>query len=430
MPLYDFSLDIGPNEGFTPEKDIFGHKAFGERLTNLLANTNFPITLAIDAQWGEGKTTFLKMWAGHLRNEGFPVIEFDSFVNDYYDDPFIPLAGELVALAHKNGIKAGIANKAKKVGIALAKGAAKIGVKALTLNALDNQTLEGIKEDVADGLADYTAKEVGELIDRYNTTKNEFESFRDALRNLPAKLHAGPKHDDGQPINSKPLVFIIDELDRCRPDYALRLLERVKHFYSVENVHFVFGAHISSIENSVLATYGKNINAALYLQKFFTIKCNLPNQNNNKESNKSVYLKNLNKIFNIRFDIYDLENYLIEENISLRKIEKIFSQYMMIHRDERYESLSYYLLLLCIIRNSNQQMYQKILKGEMAPDEAGKVINKLYPMHPNAHWVSIIQNALTDNATNEVREAFGLRLMAGNLNAFLDNKFLSWETSS
>ena len=66
----------------------------------------------------------------------------------------------------------------------------------------------------------------------------------------------------------KPLVFIIDELDRCRPVFALAMLERIKHFFAVPNVHFVLGVNQAQLQNSIVAAYGAGVNGQLYLQKF------------------------------------------------------------------------------------------------------------------------------------------------------------------
>jgi ABC-type hemin transport system ATPase subunit len=92
MKLFLPPLDIGELEGFMPDKDIFGRAIHGKRLTNLITTVSDPLVIAVDGQWGSGKTTFLKMWAGELRKSGFPVIFFDAFENDYAEDAFAAAA--------------------------------------------------------------------------------------------------------------------------------------------------------------------------------------------------------------------------------------------------------------------------------------------------------------------------------------------------
>jgi hypothetical protein len=79
------------------------------------------------------------------------------------------------------------------------------------------------------------------------------------------------------------LVIVVDELDRCRPDYALAMLEIIKHFFAVDHVHFVLGVNLRELENSVKARYGAGINAGLYLQKFITVTVALPDAADNRD---------------------------------------------------------------------------------------------------------------------------------------------------
>jgi predicted KAP-like P-loop ATPase len=88
MRLFPPPLEIGDEEGFTKEKDIFGRSGIGRGLTNIISRVTDPLVIAVDNEWGTGKTTFLKMWAGELRKLGVPVIYFDAFQHDYVEDAF------------------------------------------------------------------------------------------------------------------------------------------------------------------------------------------------------------------------------------------------------------------------------------------------------------------------------------------------------
>ena len=76
-------IDISREEGFSKDKDIFNREKFGEKLANLFENSQEDIVVALDAQWGEGKSTFVKMWQGYVENhidKKFKTIYFDAFV--------------------------------------------------------------------------------------------------------------------------------------------------------------------------------------------------------------------------------------------------------------------------------------------------------------------------------------------------------------
>jgi hypothetical protein len=91
MRFFPPPLDIADDEGFAPEKDLFQRAVFGAGLTNLVDVSDDPLVLVLDSPWGTGKTTFIKMWAGQLRANGFPVIYFDAFANDHVDNGFLAL---------------------------------------------------------------------------------------------------------------------------------------------------------------------------------------------------------------------------------------------------------------------------------------------------------------------------------------------------
>ena len=71
-----------------------------------------------------------------------------------------------------------------------------------------------------------------------------------------------------------PMVFIIDELDRCRPTFAIELLERVKHIFDVPNLVFVFGINRDELCTSLQSIYGE-IDASVYLRRFFDMEFTL-----------------------------------------------------------------------------------------------------------------------------------------------------------
>lgn len=89
MKLIVPQLTILENEGFLPEKDIFSRKQFAEELTRLIKNADGELVIALDAKWGEGKTTFAKMWRGLLAEQKITSIYFDAFENDFIDDPLL-----------------------------------------------------------------------------------------------------------------------------------------------------------------------------------------------------------------------------------------------------------------------------------------------------------------------------------------------------
>ena len=89
-------IDIDPSDPF--KNDTLGKKEYAVQLKNLMEQVEEPLVLAINAPWGEGKTTFVKMWQILLEQKGFKTVFFDAFANDYIHDPFLAVVSEIYSL--------------------------------------------------------------------------------------------------------------------------------------------------------------------------------------------------------------------------------------------------------------------------------------------------------------------------------------------
>jgi predicted KAP-like P-loop ATPase len=381
MRLFPPPLEIGDEEGFTPEKDIFGRAQRGVGLTNLVSLVSDPTVTAVDGQWGSGKTTFLKMWAGELRKAGFPVVYFDAFENDHVDDAFLAIAGEVIALAQKrkkaNSSKGkALVKSAVGAGKVLLRSSLKLGVKAATLGAIAGADLEGLSDDIAAELEGLTDKYLGELLTQQKQQKDAIQGFRDALTELPALLSEKPNESGSNAPALKPLVFIIDELDRCRPTFALEILERIKHFFSVPNVHFVLGVHLDQLRNSVVVAYGPSIDAQTYLQKFVHLTFFLVDQGRYRsERVVPKFVAYLRKVLDFKKEDNDtvdgateLIQYVAEtQDVSLRAIERIMTNLAvgLAYSPSNVIRPSPILGGLCILKVVRSDLYAKAKKGQL-----------------------------------------------------------------
>ena len=85
--------------------------------------------------------------------------------------------------------------------------------------------------------------------------------------------------DELLPEKGNRLIVFIDELDRCKPSYAVRLLERIKHYFSHENITFVFSVNINELQHTIKKYYGNDFNGSRYLDRFFDLRVTLPPPN-------------------------------------------------------------------------------------------------------------------------------------------------------
>jgi energy-coupling factor transporter ATP-binding protein EcfA2 len=185
---------IADTAGFTTENDLFGFREFGERLANLVSNIDQPIILALDGPWGCGKSTFVRQWAGLLRQRKVPVIVLDAFANDYHEDAFIPLASEIAALAQATapqdtGLLARYFENAKKAGRVLLPFMSRTAIRVATAGVLSAEELEttsGEIKEAVKGLADDSGALAEKLIDEQlkhaQANRDALQTFRNGLR--------------------------------------------------------------------------------------------------------------------------------------------------------------------------------------------------------------------------------------------------------
>ncbi len=253
--------DITLYEDGFEKHDQLSRLADGERLSELLTKISDPLVVALNGPWGSGKSFFLKCWVGeHLQREDNSdlTLYFDAFANDYLDDPLIALIGAIDGRFDKGTAGKKYWEKARAVAPALGRAAFRIAVAGATAGVIRRA------DELGDTIANATSDELSNAADTFwkqeQGRREAMEAFREALEKLAGETR---------------LIIVIDELDRCRPDYALSLLEMIKHFFNVPNVHFVLGVNLDALQNTVRARYGTGIDAAQYLQKFIQLTMTL-----------------------------------------------------------------------------------------------------------------------------------------------------------
>ena len=267
--------------------DLLARQAITKQLTNLVATQKPPLAISLHGQWGTGKTFLLMRWQKDLEKEGFKAIYFNAWEDDFCDDPLLAILGQMSETFKQGDLKT-LADKVIKTGLAL--------LKKNALSILENKT----------GMTFDTGQDERSPLDNYLAQR----ATKDELKNALAKMSEAISNE-----TTHPLVFIIDELDRCRPTFAVELLERVKHIFDAPNLVFVFGVNRDELSKSLKSIYGE-INSDVYLRRFFDFEFNLP------EVGSQVFAEHLMERFNFRQvfqslsdavghpqSIYDYQNY-------------------------------------------------------------------------------------------------------------------------
>lgn len=364
MRLKSPEIEIPFNDPF--KNDLLGRQDSATTLTELICSTAEPLVLSINASWGEGKTTFLSMWRQLLTNKAVNTLYFNAWENDFSEDAFVSLIGELELGIEELQPKLpdeSIAQlaKVKKFAASLMKRSIPTAVKLATAGIVD---LDDFSEET---LANFSEKLADEQVKRYEKSRKSVAEFKLALSDLSSTLS-----NQG---NSFPLVILIDELDRCRPPYAIKILEAVKHFFSVPNVVFVLAIDRTQLGHSISSMYGTGMDVSGYLRRFIDIDYNLPRPKKgafSKAQFAQFGLIELLKKRTVRESQYELDNLdnvfagIFEAlDCSLREQERCFTLLSLAIRTTPNNYLIHPILLsaLITIKIKNHELYQSLTKG-------------------------------------------------------------------
>ena len=300
-------IRVRPAEIEMPEDDPFKNDLLNRKepaqiLTRLIGGIEGPCVLAIDAAWGAGKTTFLKMWSQHLRNEQFPVVEFNAWETDHARDLFVAIVAELTDGLREFADESltekirDTAEAAKQVALRAIPGA----IRILTAGVLDVQPL--IEKETGKLLASYAE----DRLKKYTEAKDSIEGFRNKLQEMVKSLAVSKSH---------PLIVMVDELDRCRPSYAVELIEVAKHLFAVDHTVFVLAVNRDQLAHSIKALYGNEFDANGYLRRFFDVDFHLP------DPDRKPFIHTMLDSVKVQGDIRNLvEVFFVSPNVSLRQV--------------------------------------------------------------------------------------------------------------
>jgi hypothetical protein len=376
-------VEINPSDPFGT--DLLRLREFADGLSNLVRTIKHPLVIAFDGPWGSGKSTFLRQWKAKLEEEDpdFPVILFDAFENDYVDDAFAALTREIIVIIEekKGSELEGFKEKAIACGSVLlrsgAKLVAKAGIRLITANTLRDEDLQQLKSDIEAESESAAGQFFESLLNKPNEQKKIFEDFRMTLSKMPELLNKNPQR-------TASLIFIIDELDRCRPAFALSILERIKHFMSVPNVHFVLGVHLEQLKNSVRAEYGDGIDAHLYLQKFINLTVSMPSSEDFPPGRYESYFDHLASTLTNNTPqtkiIFETKSYLVSisrvNRFSLRSMERIFSTVILyaLFSNENQLRMPFLIAALCSLKVMAPNLYEKARDGNLSYKEMAQFV--------------------------------------------------------
>ncbi|MCW2412018.1 MULTISPECIES: KAP family NTPase [unclassified Sphingobium] len=269
--------------------------------------TKGAVTLAVDAGYGAGKTFFLQRLADEIRGH-HPVAFVDAWKDDLADEPLIALVATLAsAIEPLASVGSGVVltgrlqsvmdkagQIAKLASFGLLRRAAGMAISATAVEAIEAawdeipdvafHQVEELGSDAAAGLDRLlsipSSLYMKSRVDAFRTGQEAIRELKEELGKLVEAL-AGSNY-------KPPLVIIIDELDRCRPNYAIKLLEEIKHLFDVPGLAFILGMHGEQLSHAVKAAYGPSFKGEEYLRRFMRRRYVLQSKSKEKLTSQAM----------------------------------------------------------------------------------------------------------------------------------------------
>lgn len=290
-------------------------------LIGSISSTHGSCTFALNGSWGSGKTFVLDMLeqqlCDHQAGEKYIVFHYNCWKYDYYEEPLVAIVNamfdgldeqtRLIPQSARDKLSAALPTIAK----ALSQLAIPIVKSKLGLDGLDLSSLSDIL--LANGESQY----------------DHHHSFNKAINKVKEEL--------GKLAEDKTIVVVVDELDRCLPDYAIKVLERLHHLFDkLPNTVVALAIDREQLENAIKQIFGEHTNTAKYLKKFINFEFQLgKGEITGSFSEKYVnYVSLFDNIIDTTGTLFSMDEYFsaLFDGIDIRTQEQMVSRLETAHR--------------------------------------------------------------------------------------------------
>ena len=307
--------------------------------------------------------------------EGFPVIEFNAWETDFAGDPFVALSSELTDGLSEytdeplSGKITAAREAAKEVSLRAIPGI----IRVATLGILDISPL------MEKEIGQFLASQAQERLASYQEARQSVQHFRTVLQEMASTLTTANQ--------GRPLVVVIDELDRCRPSYAVELLEVAKHLFRVDHIVFVLAVNRSELAHSIRSLYGSSFDGDGYLRRFFDIDFQLPNPEREKFISALLDTTHIDQFFtgmhmysregqweNDAFKL--LQVFLLKSDLSLRRIAQAIHRLGLMLASLRSDQPPFVIMIVVvlILRMIDSDLLLQFVHGEVSDEDVADAL--------------------------------------------------------
>ena len=345
--------------------DVLNRNMFIEQLwsiVRILSRERKGCCFGIDGAWGSGKTFVLeeferrisKQQSEETADNQFYVFHYDCWKYDYYEEPLLAIVIAMLDTV-QDKLSEGLERAAQ----------------SLWENVKEN--LYAVMGEACKNKIGVNLLEIGKFVDKI---KEDTESERikiDELSGFRKVLEKTRKEIKGM-AEDKTMIIVVDELDRCLPEYSIKVLERLHHIFDgLDNVIVIVSMDKSQLKKSIIEIFGE-IDVDIYLRKFIAFKIDLD------KGRASMYAQKFASYFYM-FRMTAEESEEIEElfadiqyGLDMRTQERIFRKAQIIHEmtedgaAEDCSIMAFEILYLTVSLKTKQKDFKWLCKMREADD--------------------------------------------------------------
>lgn len=378
----------------TFDDDLLDLLGFARRLEQFIAVEHHfvsgSLVLALSSKFGAGKTTFLRMWSASFEeqedNNHIVVIKLNAWESDYYGDPLFAILSSLIEALQSSGKQANaIIDAAKDVGWFAAAIGNQIAAKLTGVDAMAAGAIAEKKQQKRDDVRSFDAF-------------SAFEQRKKAMSHLQSVL--------SEFISSSGIrvLFLVDELDRCRPDYAISYLETIKHIFDIRGATFILAADRNQLENSAKTAFGMNLDFDEYYRKFIHREVSLPRiSEDGYRKLASAYVHEYMEREGLRTCFMELDGYRIENIVELisslrltpRQIQEMFRILGHVfatseaNRGRLLWCIATGTIAMAAFKVTNRRAFEAFGYGQFKPEDAFSFLSSLFSDRNLEWWFTL-----------------------------------------
>ena len=206
---------------------------------NFVCQSGKGLTMVLNGKYGTGKSTLLNFIEDYNSNNDYEIIKYDAWENNLFENPLIPILYSISKIEKTNSK---IKEKAKNI-------------------------VKNIPKTLFSTVSNITNIDVQQLFNNENIFE-EYDKYKDSIEKFKQVLI--------EFCSNNKTIILVDELDRCLPEYQIKVLESLFHFHDIPNLIILIALDKTQLESSIKTKFGKNLNIHGYLSKFIQYKVDLP----------------------------------------------------------------------------------------------------------------------------------------------------------